>query len=148
MQIVLGIHNVLRWLILVAAVYALFRMVRGLITKPEWVDADRKAGLVFSILIDTQLLLGLILYLIFSPLIKTFFANFGTAMQDSMLRFWGIEHIALMLAAAVFVHLGSAVAKKEISDQEKFKRSTIFFVLVVLMLLMGIPWFRPLLPSF
>lgn len=148
MQIVLGIHNALRWLVLVAAIYALIRMVRGLVAKSAWADADRNAGLVFSILIDTQLLLGLILYFIFSPLIKTFLADFGTAMQDSTLRFWGIEHIALMLAAAVFVHLGSAVAKKDIPDQEKYKRSMIFFVLVVLMLLVGIPWSRPLLPSF
>jgi hypothetical protein len=148
MQIVLGIHNIFRWLVLVAAVYAIIRMVRGLVAKPAWTDADRKAGLVFSILIDIQLLLGLILYFVFSPLIKTFFANFSAAMQDSTLRFWGIEHIGLMVAVAVMVHLGTAVAKKDIPDAEKFKRSAIFFVIVVLMLMAGIPWFRPLIPSF
>jgi uncharacterized membrane protein YoaK (UPF0700 family) len=148
MRIVLGIHNIFRWLVLAGAVYAIYRMARGMITKIEWTDADRKSGLVFMILIDIQLLLGLILYFVFSPLIKTFFANFSTAMQDSTLRFWGIEHIGLMVVVAVMAHLGAGVAKKQISDADKFKRSTIFFVLVVLLLLAGIPWFRPLLPAF
>jgi hypothetical protein len=148
MQIVLGIHNILRWMILLAAAYTLFRMIRGLTTKPAWTEADGKAGLVFSILVDSQMLLGLILYFVLSPLVKTFFANIGEAMQNSALRYWGIEHVGLMLAAVIFVHLGSAVGKKEITDQEKFKRGTIFFALVVVSLLAGIPWFRPLLPTF
>lgn len=148
MRFVLGIHNILRWLILLTAAYTIFRMIRGLITKRKWNDVDRKAGLIFSILLDTQLLIGLILYFVFSPLVKTFFSNFSTAWRDSSLRFWGLEHIGLMLAAVVFAHIGSAAAKKDISDQEKFERGTIFFGLVILMLAVGIPWFRPLLPSF
>jgi hypothetical protein len=148
MNIVLGIHNIVRWFVLAAALFALFRMVRGLVTRPAWTNPDRLAGLFFTITLDIQLLLGLILYFVLSPLVKAFFADFGTAMQISSLRFWGVEHIAMMVAAAVFGHLGSAVAKKAIPDKEKFTRSLLFFALAILLVIGGIPWFRPLLPKF
>lgn len=148
MQILLGIHNILRWLILGAAVFTLFRMVRGLVGKLAWSDVDRRASLVFTIFIDIQLLLGLILYFIYSPLVKAFFANLGAALQNETLRYWGIEHLGLMAAAVVFAHLGSAVGKRDIPDAERFKRSAILFSLAFLFLILGIPWMRPLLPVF
>ena len=148
MDIILGIHNILRWVIVIAAAFSLFRMVSGLIKKTTWSALDSKSGLIFTIALDLQLLLGLILYFIFSPLVKSFFANFSAAMAESSLRYWGVEHFLMMLLAVVFGHLGSALAKKQVLDQKKYQYGAIFFAITILFLLTGIPWFRPLLPVF
>ena len=148
MGIILGIHNILRWVVMLAALFTLYRMTRGLLAKPDWDKTDRLAGLTFTIVLDLQLLLGLILYFILSPIVKVFFADFNTGLQDSMLRYWGIEHIGLMAAVVIFGHLGGAVARKNIPDQEKYRKSAIFFAIAIGLLLAGIPWFRPLLPNF
>lgn len=148
MSIVLGIHNILRWLVLAAVLFALFRMVRGLITRPSWTKTDRLAGLLVTITIDVQLLLGLILYFVMSPMIKTFFADISAAWQNSTLRFFGIEHILLMAAAAVTAHLGGNSDKKPIPDERKFKQGLIFFAITFVLLMLGIPWMRALWPTF
>ena len=69
-------------------------------------------------------------------------------MNVTTLRFYGIEHVFFMGLAPVIGHIGSAVRKKDIEDHVKFKRSAIFFTLAVVLILMGIPWDRALLPSF
>jgi uncharacterized protein YacL len=148
MSVVLGTHNLLRWAILIAAAFALYRMVRGLIKKSTWGATDSKSGLIFTIALDLQLLLGLILYFILSPMVKTFFANINAALQESSLRYWGLEHILMMFLAVVFGHLGSILAKKQVLDQKKYRMGALFFSIALLFLLAGIPWFRPLLPSF
>ena len=91
MSIILGIHNLLRWVIVFAAVFTLYRMFRGLSKKNTWTSLDSKAGLIFTIALDIQLLLGLILYFILSPMVKSFFANISAAMSESTLRYWGVE---------------------------------------------------------
>ncbi|MEN8240456.1 MAG: hypothetical protein ABFS17_00930 [Chloroflexota bacterium] len=148
MTVILGIHNILRWVLLILAAFTLYRMVRGLIKKTSWNSLDSSSGLFFTIVLDLQLLLGIILYFILSPLVKTFFANLGDAMGESALRYWGIEHILMMFLAVVFGHLGSILAKKQVLDQKKYQSGAIFFLISVLFLFAGIPWFRPLLPVF
>jgi hypothetical protein len=147
MAIVLGIHNIVRWAVVLTALFAIFRMTRGLIAKTAWGKADRLAGLFFTIALDLQMLLGLMLYFIFSPAVKTFMSNFSTAIQNQALRYWGFDHIGLMLAAVVFAHVGSAASKKELPDQNKFKRGALFYLISIVLILLGMPWFRPLLPS-
>lgn len=148
MNIILGIHNLLRWVIVISATIVLFRMARGLIKKTTWGSLDGRFGLVLTIALDLQLLLGLILYFLLSPVVKAFFANISEAMKETTLRYWGVEHILMMLLAVVFGHMGSALAKKQVLDQKKFQFGVIFHGLAVLFLLGGIPWFRPLLPVF
>jgi len=148
MTIVLGIHNLVRWVVLITAVFALYRMVRGLMTKSAWEKPDRLAGMLFTSALDLQLLLGLMLYFIFSPVVKSFITNFSTAIQNPALRYWGFDHVGLMIAAVALGHIGSAAAKKDLPDSDKFKRSLLFFTLALICLLVGIPWSRPLLPAF
>jgi len=48
----------------------------------------------------------------------------------------------------IFAHLGSALPKKVEDSQSKYKRAALWFGLALLLILAGIPWGRPLLPSF
>ena len=57
-----GTHNIMRWIVLALAIWALFRVYAGLFGKKDFTETDRKAMSFFSIGLDIQLLLGLILY--------------------------------------------------------------------------------------
>ena len=145
--VVLGLHNLTRWAVVVLMVYALFRMYRGSFSNSSWEPADRKAGLFLTIGMDIQFLFGLVLYFI-SPLTDQFLQNLGGAMGVKELRFFGFEHILYMIFAVALAHIGGAAGKKDLDDKSKFKSGAIFFTLATFAILLGMPWFRPLLPTF
>lgn len=146
--ITLGIHNILRWIVLGIGILTIVKMYSGWLKKSEWETTDQKFGLIFTIALDTQLLVGFLLYFVFSDLVRTAFANFGNAINNPVLRFFSVEHITIMLIAIALGHIGSSFGKKELPDHEKFKRSAILFSLTLLLIILGIPWSsRPLLPG-
>jgi hypothetical protein len=144
---VLAIHNLLRWVVLLLAILALARAYMGWFGKREWTGLDRRVGLFFSISLDVQLLLGLILYFALSPLTQIAFRDFGAAMANPELRFFVLEHFFYMILAVVFVHVGAVLSRRAIEAVAKHRRAAIWFSLTVLALIIGMPWWRPLLPG-
>ena len=130
LSIFLVIHNFARWIVLLLMLYTLLRMYSGWLGKKSWNDTDRKAGLLFTIGIDVQMLLGTIL---------VFLRGFSVI----EVRFW-MEHIAMMVLAVVFGHVGSAVSKKAAADADKFRKAAIWFTVTALVIFASIPWTRPL----
>ena len=146
--VVLAIHNILRWVVLILGIWAVVRGWRGWLGKREWADSDRKVGVFFSAAIDTQLLLGLLLYLFLSPITKGALRDFGAAMSvGGDLSFFAVEHVGMMVLAVIFAHLGSAMAKKAKDAPSKHKQAAIWFSLTMLSILVAIPWWRPLFPG-
>jgi hypothetical protein len=143
---ILFIHNLFRWLVLIAAAWSLFRAWSGWLGKRAWANADRLAGLFFSIAIDVQLALGLVLLFV-SPLAKSFFMDSAAAMKVSDIRFFAVEHVPLMVVSAVIIHVANAIASRAQGDIEKFRLAAIGQALAVLLILVAIPWWRPLLRS-
>lgn len=147
--ITLFIHNLLRWAIVVSALYTLFLLYRGWIKKQTWKETHRKSAMIFTILLDIQLLIGFLLFFVFSDLVKAAFANMAAAMGNQLLRFFTVEHSLMMILAIVFGHLASAAGKKDLPDQDKFKRAAIFNTIALFLLIAAIPWTtRPLIPGF
>ena len=145
--IILAIHNILRWAILLSGLYVLFRTYRGWLKSLSWNEAEKKAGTLFTITLDSQILVGLILYFALSPLTKTFFTNFSTGVDNATSRFFGIEHSILMIVALVFAHYANILTKRNIDNTDKFKRAAIFYTIAFLIILIAVPWTtRPLLP--
>jgi predicted membrane channel-forming protein YqfA (hemolysin III family) len=91
---------------------------------------------------DLQLLTGLVLYFFLSPITKLAMSDFGAAMKNSDLRFYAVEHFAMMLIAVVLVHIGRAKSKKAKTDQGKFKIASIFFLIASIIMVVSIPWSR------
>lgn len=137
--ILLPIHSIVRWLLIIAVVAAVARAFMGWLGKKAWTRTDDKIGLAFTSLMDLQLLIGLILYVI-SPILQTAFQNFGGAMSNAQLRFFAVEHILMMVIAVVFAHVGRALSKKASSDLLKHRRAAIWFGLALLVILVAIPW--------
>ncbi len=144
---ILAVHNVLRWIVLILLILALVRALSGWFGKREWTSSDRKVGVFYSVSLDVELLLGLILYFVLSPITKSAFSNFGAALENPGLRFFVFEHFLMMILAVVFAHVGVATAKRADESILKHRRTAIWFGLSLIAILLGMPWFRPLLPG-
>ena len=145
-SITLAAHNIMRWVVVILAIYALVRIYMGVFGKKEWTETDRKSLSFYSIGLDIQLLLGLLLYFVVSPLMVSIRSNFGAAMSDSNLRFFAVEHISLMIVAVILGHVAVVMARRADTSSSKFRRGAIWLTLSVLAVLVAIPWQRPLLP--
>lgn len=139
----LTLHNILRWLIVITAVVALVRMYSGWLGKKAWTKADDRAGLWFTMMLDIQLLVGLLLYFVFSPTTLSFLSG-QAGMSNGLVRYFAVEHLLMMLIAVVVAHVGRSMSKKATTDAGKFKRGAIWFSIAVLLILAAIPW--PFMP--
>ena len=144
---ILAVHNIIRWVVVIAGILAIGRAFIGWFGKKEWAKQDRMLGIIFTSSVDIQLLLGILLYFVFSPITKGAFNDFGAAMAIADQRFFALEHVFYMVLALVFAHLGSALPKKVEDSQSKFKRVALWFGLALLLILAGTPWGRPLFPG-
>jgi len=138
----LHLHDTLRWLVLLSLVITLVKYVAGWLGSKRWQKTDNLLGIVFTSLMDLQLLTGLVLYFFLSPITKLAMSDFGGAMKNADLRFYAVEHFAMMLIAVVLVHIGRAKSKKAKTDSAKFKTATIFFLIALVVILAAIPWNR------
>ncbi len=146
---ILGTHNILRWVIVILAIYTLFRLVSGWIRKKQWEQQDQRALTFLTISVDLQLLLGLLLYFVFSDLTKAAFADLAAAMGNQVLRFFTVEHSLFMVVGIILIHVANAIAKKDMPNQKKWPRVTLLVAFAFLLILAGVPWTtRPLLPAF
>ena len=138
----LHLHDTLRWLVLLSLVITLVKYISGWLANQSWEKTDNILGIVFTSLMDIQLLTGLVLYFFLSPVTKLAMSDFGAAMKDPGLRFYAVEHFSMMLIAVVLVHIGRAKSKKAKTDSAKFKTATIFFMIALVVILAAIPWSR------
>jgi hypothetical protein len=143
-SLVLILHNWVRWLVVLFGLYAVVRAYVGLFGRRAWTPADKTAGTLFSVSIDVQFLLGLILTFL-SPIVSGAIANLQAAVQSDELRRILGEHIPLMLLAVVFAHIGTLGARRAANDRGRFRRAALWFTLTALVVLAAIPWWRPLL---
>lgn len=145
---ILAVHNILRWIVLFLLILSLVRAFWGWFGKREWTATDRRVGTYYSVAIDIQLLLGLILFIVLSPITRIAFSDFGAALSNTNLRFFIFEHFLIMVLAVIFAHVGVATAKRAAEPVLKHRSSAIWFSLSLIAILLGMPWFRPLLPEF
>ena len=133
------IHSLLRWVVLLAGFAAVGLGVRGWSGRP-WLPADRLTGRVFVGVLDLQFLIGLVLYVVLSPLVGAAFSNVGAAMRDPILRFFLVEHAAGMLVAVALAHVGQTKIKKATDDTRRHRTAAVFFGLSLFIILLSIPW--------
>lgn len=138
-QFILGAHSHTRWLVLFAAVLAI-----ALPYVNKTVSSKSKLpGLVFMILCDIQLLMGLTLYFIYSPMgVAAFETGMANVMKTAAIRKIAVEHLVLMLLAIALVHIGYSKVKKATESAQLSKTSLIYFGIALVLMLAGIPWVR------
>jgi len=137
-------HNLFRWLVLAVALLAIVLAFSGWFGKRNWKKIDNISGLLFTMFVDIQLVVGLILYAFVSPITRSAFADFGAAMKNEVLRFYAIEHFVMMLIALILVHIGRSKSKKAVVVNKKHRSAAIFYTIALVIILAGIPWDRAL----
>ncbi|MEI6813177.1 MAG: hypothetical protein WCL36_03265 [bacterium] len=135
------LHSLLRWAVILIMVTVTATMAFRYAKASAWTGTDRVAALIFTIVLDTELLVGLVLYGV-SPITRGAMKDMATAMHEPSVRFFVAEHPTIMVLAVLFAHLGSVFAKKAPTDRLKFGRATAFFAVSTGLVLWGIPWFR------
>lgn len=135
----LMIHSILRWVILILILVAIFRSF-GAGSKP-FTDGHKKNGLFLMISCDIMLLIGLIQWFTGGFGLKAIQNNgMGAVMKDGVMRFFAVEHLLMMIIAIILVHVGYSFNKKNISDAKKHTKTTLFYILALLVMLAAIPW--------
>jgi hypothetical protein len=138
----LTIHSVVRWLVIVSALAAYVAALRGA-AAPGGRTA-RLAGFALATFFDVQLIVGLLLYLRFSPLTTTAIHHFDRAMGNDVVRFWAVEHPVGMLAGLALVHIGNVKIRRNPADPRALRRTAIYFALALVIVLLSVP--RPFMP--
>lgn len=131
-------HSGLRWVVLILLTAAVVVAVGKWQGRSGYTDSNRKLYLFTMIAVHTQLVIGLILYVI-SP--KVNFSMIG----DKLHRFYTVEHTIGMLIAIVLVTVGYSLSKRATDAVKKQRLVGIFYGIGLLLILASIPWpFRDL----
>lgn len=139
-NLVLTLHSLVRWIIVGVGLTTVVVVWIGWRGGRTWRPLDDRLGLGFTTAMNLNLLLGLLLYFVLSPLTTNALRNFSSAMSDSYLRFFAVEHIGVMVVAVVLAHIGRARSKRAAVDNSKFKQAAIFYTLALVAVLAAIPW--------
>lgn len=139
-EIVRILHNLLRWAVVVFGLLAAGRALIGWFGRRGWLPLDNRLGLFFTISLDIQVLLGLLLYFVFSPTTTNYFSRLGEAMSIPQVRFYLIEHSLIMLVALVLAHIGRSRAKKAPNPLARHRAAAIFYTIAIILVLIAIPW--------
>ncbi len=125
-------HSGLRWIVLALLIAAIIVAFKKMSNK----DTDhQKQPFLFNLIgIHIQTLIGLILYFI-SP--KVSFAE--GFMKVSELRFYAVEHISMMIIAAIIITIGYSKGKRQDAPQ-RYKTLFIFNLIGLIIILASIPW--------
>jgi hypothetical protein len=143
--IVLASHSLIRWFVLISLLFAIYRAYRGWLLNKSFSKFDNSIRHITATIAHVQLIIGLWLYFI-SPIVNYFLNNFREAVHERQIRFFGMEHITMMLTAVIVITIGSIKAKRKAADKEKFRTMAIWFSIALLLILTSIPWsFSPLI---
>lgn len=147
--VLLTLHSWSRWLVLVFGLIAIYRAYTGWKGRRPYLGADNGMGASFVGSIHLQVLLGFALYFGLSPWGLNAMKQAG-AMKDPTARFFGMEHIAVMLVAAVLAQVGRSLSKKAADDTSKHKKAFTYFSIALVLVLLMIPWgiWNPARPLF
>jgi hypothetical protein len=128
-------HSGLRWILLVLIVWAIIKAISGWTGQKEYQKSDRLSALLALIFTHIQLLIGLGLYFM-SP--KVSFES--GVMESSVLRFYTVEHITMMIVAIALITFGFSSAKRMEVSLAKHKRVAITYGIGLLIMIASIPW--------
>lgn len=142
-ELVLVVHSGLRWLVLGALALVAGRALVLWRRRAEHGRAGERLEAVAISLLDSQFLLGLVLYVVLSPLPRVFLADPGAGMQSSAVRFFGFEHALGMLLGTASVHIGRRRARSAASVGLRHRRVFVGTLLGLLLIAASVPWPSP-----
>ncbi len=120
-EILIEAHSGLRWVVLALLLLGIGRAAWGWLGSPAYAKFDRVWGAISSGLMDLQILLGVIIFFLLDPEVRP-----------------SLWHPALMLAAAVSVHVGTVFARRLTEDRRKHYAHLLAYLVGLLFVLLGV----------
>ncbi|WP_046242977.1 hypothetical protein [Hymenobacter terrenus] len=148
-QTLLLLHSWSRWFVLLTGIFAVYRAYVGWSGRRPFTKGDNGISASFSGFMWLQVLIGLGLYFGLSPWGLNAMKQAG-AMKDPTARFFGMEHVVVMILATVLAQVGRIALKKAPEDTLKHKKAFTYFGIALLLVLLMIPWgiWNPARPLF
>jgi hypothetical protein len=126
-EFLLNLHGSLRWFVLVFAIAAIVLSILSAIGSRPWDPVADRASLLYTIVLDIQFLVGLILWIV------------EQRWQIADIVTWG--HPVAMLVAVALAHVGRSRSDAAKSDRERGTQAALFFGASLIFILIGIPWY-------
>lgn len=149
----LHLHNLMRWVILILLVVAVFRHLTAMNAKRPVNAGDKKIDLFLMIAAHTTLLIGIYQWIAGPWGLKNIMnIGMGEVMKNSAFRFWAVEHLVGMLIAIVLITVGRGAVKRATSAAAH-KKAFWCFLIALVVVLASVPWpfreaiARPLFPG-
>jgi hypothetical protein len=137
-NILVHAHSGWRWVVLILMLAAIFKAFSGWRGKKEFMAGDKKLAMFAMVSFHIQFLLGWILYFV-SPK-GAAMAGVDGFMKVSAARFNALEHPLMMTIAMIVLTIGYGKAKRMVSNDGKFKKIFVFYLITLLLVLAAIPW--------
>ncbi|NRF41652.1 MULTISPECIES: cytochrome B [Pedobacter] len=118
-------HSGWRYIVLILLVLAIVSAIVGWLGKKPYTEGNRKLNVFTLIFVHTQILFGLVLYFV-SPLV------------EAGIRYWKMEHIAMMIFAAILVTVGNARSKRVADPSTKHRTIALYFGLGLIVIIASI----------
>ncbi|HUN21978.1 MAG TPA: hypothetical protein PK299_02460 [Anaerolineales bacterium] len=128
----LPIHNLNRWVALIALVALTVYGIWGVVQKREFGKEGRTLLSIATISIDVQLLLGLLIWF-FSAQLQAFMAGD----RSSAIRTFVIEHPLMGIITMILIHVGSVKVKKDDTSLGKNRKAAIWGGVTLLSAIVG-----------
>ena len=136
----LHVHSLVRWAVLGAGGFALAASWWGWLSGRRYGAVGRRSAAAFTAALDLQLLLGLTLYFLASPISRAALAAPAAALGQPQLRYWFLEHPLAALAAVALGHVGSVRSRRALADSDRWRQAAVFFTLACVALAAAVPW--------
>lgn len=124
-------HSGWRYVVLILLILAVIKAFSGWLGNKPYTEGNRKLNVFTLISAHIQLLIGLVLY-------------FGegwyklSSTGSSVVRYWKMEHISMMIIAIILITIGNAKSKKVAEAISKHRTISIFFGLALLIIIITI----------
>ncbi|MGO9993778.1 MAG: hypothetical protein ACLPTF_14870 [Steroidobacteraceae bacterium] len=138
------VHSDWRWVVVAVGFITLIHAGSSLSASAPWQPNGARVARLFGIALDIQVLLGAALYLTFSPLTNVVLSTASAGTSTSFqIQYFASIHPAIMVTAFLVAHIASSVVKRARDEASRARRALIGYGLTWLIVMAGVPWFRP-----
>ena len=123
-EILVTLHSWWRWVVVVVAAITVIKMLVGWLASQKWARLDDQLGMIFTITIDIEVLLGILVWIMLQAWTRGMASAF--------------EHPLTMLLAVIVAQVGRSRARKAVDDRAKFRTSAIFYTVSFVLILAGV----------
>ena len=133
-----NIHIYISTITLLSGILTQVLSIQGWIKNRDYTRFDQWSSLIFNIGLYLQLILGFIIYFTLRTSLEGAMWEVPDTENDASLRFWAIEHIALMIFALFLTQMGRVFIKRASQPIRIFKASVFYYGTALLLILFSL----------